>query len=157
MAASGWTSADGNSNDVYIFLRQTGTLVKAIPGHSRLIFNLAWSPDGRFLAATLRGGALHVYRAGTFDQVGTTPNHDCKKGSYGADFDAPGRLVVSCDDGLVRLYRSKRPGYGSWRSAHRPAGRSPSRSVSHRTGAVSPWALMTPPRWRCWMARRSSR
>lgn len=55
VAASGWTSADGRSNYVYIFRRQTGTLVKAIPGHSRLIFNLAWSPDGRFLAATLGG------------------------------------------------------------------------------------------------------
>lgn len=71
------------------------------------------------------GGALHVYHAGTFDPIGTTPNHDCKKGSYGADFDAAGRLVVSCDDGLVRLYQLKATGLLQLAERAPPGGKEP--------------------------------
>jgi len=106
VATGGWTRANGTSHHVYIFRRESGVLVKAIAGHGNVINSLAWSPDGRFLATTLgAGGGLHVYRAGGFELVGAGPNRDCGKDSYGADFDKAGRLVVSCYDGMVRLYR----------------------------------------------------
>ena len=126
VAASGWTSADGRSNYVYIFSRQAGTLVKAIPGHGNVILDLAGSPDGRFLALTLFGGAgLHVYRAGNFDPIGTTPNRDCKRDSYGTDFDAAGRLIVSCFDGMVRLYQLEANGLRRLAERAPPGGKEP--------------------------------
>jgi caspase domain-containing protein/WD40 domain-containing protein len=126
VATSGWTGTDGRSNYVYIFSRQAGTLVKAIPGHDYVINDLAWSPDGRFLAATLwGGGGLHVYRTGTFDLVGATPNRDCERDSYGADFDAAGRLVVVCFDGMVRLYRIEATGLRRLGEGTPPGGNRP--------------------------------
>ena len=103
VATSGWTSANGRANSIYIF-RRNGTLLRTLPSLESVIDHLAWSPDGRYLAATLFGGnGVRVYRAADFSLIGA--DREYGGNSYGADFDRSGRLVTSCYDSYVRLYR----------------------------------------------------
>lgn len=102
VACGGWTGLmwDG-SNAVYIFDRISGALRRRISGLPRLVSHLAWSPDGRFLAVTMGGGGLRVYRV---DDGTLAARDDYGSESWGADFDRSGRLVTACFDRYVRLY-----------------------------------------------------
>jgi WD40 repeat protein len=66
------------------------------------INDLAFSPDGHYLAATLSFRGVRVYRSGTWELLGR--DEDYGAGSYSADFSRDQRLVTSSDDGHVRLY-----------------------------------------------------
>jgi WD40 repeat protein len=53
VATAGW--APGNENDIYLFDRASGRMQRRISGLPNVIHHLAYTPDGRFLAATLGG------------------------------------------------------------------------------------------------------
>jgi len=104
VAAGGWTGFEwDNSNSIYLFDRATGELRQRLTGHEDTIFHLAYSPDGRYLVASL-GGGFHVYRTTDYRLQAKDTSYD--KQSYWAEFDNQGRLVTSCDDGYIRLYDS---------------------------------------------------
>ena len=66
---------------------------------------LTFSPDGRYLAATLGGGqGLRVFDR---DKDWSEVFRDDQYGddSYGAAFARDGRLATTAYDGLIRLYR----------------------------------------------------
>ncbi|MCP4568590.1 MAG: WD40 repeat domain-containing protein, partial [FCB group bacterium] len=88
---------------IYLFDRRTGRLSRRIAGLPNVVKHLAFSRDGRLLVATLGGAnGIRVFRVRDGGEV----KRDTAYGdsSYGADFDAAGRLVTTSYDGKVRLY-----------------------------------------------------
>jgi WD40 repeat protein len=63
IAAGGWTrSTDADRQEqVYLFDRESGALVRRIDGLPNSVNHLAFSPDGIRLAAVLSHGGLRVY------------------------------------------------------------------------------------------------
>ncbi len=102
VAVGGWTSKDGLQTNLYLFDRESGRLVRRIAGLPNVINHLVYSPDGEWLAATLGEGGVRVYATGSYAETGA--DRDYGNQSYGADFDATGRLVTTCFDGNLRLY-----------------------------------------------------
>jgi len=109
IAAGGWTSTDGLHESIYLFDRESGRLIRRLGGLPIVIFHLAYSPDGRFLATTLGGkNGVRVFSTAAYAQVGE--DRDYGDSSYSADFDRAGRLATTSDDGFIRLYATGRDG-----------------------------------------------
>ena len=105
IAAGGWTNEYGN-HPIYLFDRPSGAMVHRIEGMPRAVPHLAFSPDGRFLAAALGGpNGLRVFdREADWAEVARDPAYG--DSSYGVAF-APGaaaRLATTSYDGRIRLY-----------------------------------------------------
>jgi WD40 repeat protein len=112
VAAGGWTrwSETDKQEQIYLFDRQTGALVRRIEGLPSVVNHLVFSPDGRYLAAMLHGSdGLRVYdRNADWDEIAR--DDDYGGDSYGAAFAADGRLATTSNDGHLRLYdRTFRP------------------------------------------------
>lgn len=118
VAAAGWTGYDWyGKSDVYLFNRSTGQMLRRLSGLPNSIYHLAFSADGRWLAATLGSGGLRIWRWAD----GNLPlvDSDYRGGSYTASFApaptdagssggrqaAPMLLATSSWDGQLRLYR----------------------------------------------------
>lgn len=103
IAVGGWTGINGEQDCIYLFERESGRLVRRLLGLPNVINHLVFAPDGRYLAAALGGGeGVRVYDTTTWQLAGADKEYTA--GTYGADFDAAGRLVTSCWDGYLRLY-----------------------------------------------------
>jgi WD40 repeat protein len=102
-----------NDKAIYMFGTQTGKMITRIADVSNIVCSLAFSPDGRYLAAglcaprygdgsTTKGG-LRVY---DHDKLWAEAFHDLGYASdiYGLSFAADGRLATASFDGVVRLY-----------------------------------------------------
>jgi WD40 repeat protein len=106
IAAGGYTEKRYGGTAIYIFDRESGNLVRRIHGDLPDVTDfLSFSPDGRYLAATLYGrNGLRV-----FDQSKNWSEafRDNQYGdhSFGAAFARDGRLATSSYDGLIRSYR----------------------------------------------------
>jgi WD40 repeat protein/uncharacterized caspase-like protein len=93
-----------NTFSVDVFDRGSGRLVRRLHDLPNLVTYLAFSPDGRWLAAGLSGtGGLRVWDANRW----AAPLQD---GSYGnliesVSWSADGRLATSSADGQMRVYR----------------------------------------------------
>ncbi|MFA7268138.1 MAG: caspase family protein [Sterolibacterium sp.] len=105
IAAAGWTGLDlDKTATIYIFQRTTGRLLRRIAGLPDAVISLAWSTDGRLLAAGLGGkNGIQVFRTDNYASVGK--DTDYGSGVYGLDFSRDGRLAASSIDGATRLYR----------------------------------------------------
>ena len=105
IAVGGWTDSLGASRrTIYLFARATGALLHRIGDLPNVVYHLAFSPDGRHLAATLGGrNGLRVFDR---DQDWAEAVRDEAYGgqSYGAAFAPDGRLATTSWDGLIRLY-----------------------------------------------------
>ena len=99
VAAGGWTESDEN-NVIYLFERASGKMVKRIDGLSDVINTLAYSRDGRYLAAGLGDGGLRVFDR---DQSWLEVSRDVayEDQIYGLSFASDGRLAVSSLDGKI--------------------------------------------------------
>jgi WD40 repeat protein len=131
VALGGWTQFnDGQSGlapegeAILLFDRATGRMLRRIEGMSGVIYGLAYSPDGRYLAATLAGtSGIRVFKADSGDLVGQDTDYDAD--SYSVDFSHDGRLVTSSYDGYVRLYRLNKSGLHLAVKAAAPGGKRP--------------------------------
>jgi WD40 repeat protein len=94
---------------VYFFDRATGALTSRLGGLRGIIWHLAYTPDGRFLAVVTGGGskksqaAMRIYRAPDYTMVA----EDIDYGDLvrRAEFDPTGnKLATASFDGFVRLY-----------------------------------------------------
>jgi WD40 repeat protein len=116
VALGGWTQFnDGQSGlapegeAILVFDRATGRMLKRIEGLTGVIYGLAFSPDGRYLAATLaETSGIRVFKSDSGDLVGQDTDYGAD--SYGVDFSRDGRLVTSSWDGYARLYRLDKSG-----------------------------------------------
>ncbi|SMF96893.1 WD domain-containing protein, G-beta repeat-containing protein [Methylomagnum ishizawai] len=106
VAVAGWTGWDWEGKaSIYLFDRATGQLVRRLDGLPNVILDLAYSRDGRYLAAALWGAnGIRVYRANDWQEAARDTEYGAD--SYSVDFDRAGRLVTTSYDGFIRLYDS---------------------------------------------------
>jgi WD40 repeat protein len=108
VAAGGWTERSRGGTVIYLFDRASGAMIKRIYQDLPNVVNfLTFSPDGRYLAATLGGdNGLRVFgRDKNWDET----FRDIYVGdSYGAAFAPDGGLATSSTggNGTIRLYDS---------------------------------------------------
>ncbi len=105
VACGGWTSPLGQTENIYLFDRATATIRQRVSELPDSVSDLAYSPDGKFLAATLASGGIRLYH--TADYSLAAQDKDYSDQSNGAAFGLAGgslRLVTSCEDGFLRLY-----------------------------------------------------
>ena len=125
IACAGWTGYEWDKAiSIYLFARGTGAMVRRITGLQDVVLHLAWSADGRLLAAGLgRKGGVRVYRV----QDGTQTGIDAAYGdsSRSVDFDRGDKLVSTSADGLLRLYRVGDNGLTMIRNQRGPGGKRP--------------------------------
>jgi WD40 repeat protein len=91
------------SDSVYIFNTATGRLVWRLPGLPEMIPDLAFSAQGRFLAA-VAGDGLRVWEMATGKEVGQDKDYGGEF-SNSVDWHGEERLVTTCLDGQLRLYQ----------------------------------------------------
>jgi Caspase domain/WD domain, G-beta repeat len=104
IAASGQTNTEAQVQWIYFFDVRTGKMTNRISSGSTTK-SLAFSPNGRYLAAGLYAQGLRVYdRDGQWSE--TFRDTDYGDGIYGVSFAADGRLATASYDGNVRLYDS---------------------------------------------------
>ena len=147
--AVGGRTSPGADENVYLFDRASGALVRRLPGLSDVVLHLAFSPDGRRLAAAL-GGAKGIRVFDAADGYRPLPSDgDYGGASYWVDFDRTGRLVSASLDGFVRLYAADRYDRPAVPKAGCRASAGPGRSRSHPTTGASLSGIMTARQWRC--------
>ena len=105
VAAGGWTrmTTEVREDSIYLFETRTGKMTARIAGLPATTHSLAFSSDGRYLAAGLFGGnGLRVYDRDRWTEVfrDTDYGYDI----YGVTFAADGRLATASWDGKIRLY-----------------------------------------------------
>ncbi|MBZ5623306.1 MAG: hypothetical protein LAQ69_31980 [Acidobacteriia bacterium] len=106
IACGAWTGSASEKMSIYLFERESGRLYRRIAGLPEIIVHLAYSPDGRFLVASMGGkNGIRLYR--TVDYAPVSEDRDYGGESNGADFaaasgsDLPNRLATSSNDGFL--------------------------------------------------------
>ncbi len=105
IAAGGYTERRNGPCPIYVFARESGNLIRRIPGDSPNVTSfLTFSPDGRYLAATQLGAnGLRVFDRDKDWRVAFRDDR-YRDDSYGAAFARDGRLATTSFDGMIRLY-----------------------------------------------------
>jgi WD40 repeat protein len=106
VAAGGWTqwTTSTPEDSIYLFETLTGKMAARIAGLPNSSDSLAFSPDGRYLAAGLFSlNGLRVYDR---DRQWSEVFRDSDYGDviWGVTFSADGQLATTSYDGKVRLY-----------------------------------------------------
>jgi WD40 repeat protein len=106
IAAGGLTERRHCPCSIYLFDRESGTLIRRISDDlPDLTGFLTFSPNGRYLAATLGGrNGLWVFDRDK-DWSETFRDDQYRDASYGAAFARDGRLATTAWDGMIRLYK----------------------------------------------------
>ena len=104
VAAGGWTKTAPDQL-IYLIEAKTGKMVQVISGLPSNTASLAFSPNGRHLAAGLGHGGLRIFDR---DEKWTEVFCDTSYGDcvYGVAFAPGGRLATTGTDGMIRLYDS---------------------------------------------------
>ena len=104
VALGGWTSPEGTNGNLYLFDRASGRMVQRIGGLPNVINHLAFSADGRHLAAALGSSGIRVFAAAPpWKELARDTDYGEER-AYSVDFDRTGRLVATSEDGKLRLY-----------------------------------------------------
>ncbi len=103
VAVGGFTGRGANEDHIYFFDTLSGRLRRQIGQLPNVVSHLAYSADGKHLAAALGGAnGIRVYDSADLRQVGSDPDYG--DDSYSVEFDRSGRLLSSSYDGYLRLY-----------------------------------------------------
>jgi WD40 repeat protein len=104
IAVGGWTGGSIDDYNIYLFDRASGALAQRLRHLPNTVQHLAFSPDGRRLAAAVWGtNGIRVFDAGNGYQP-LPSDSGYGDDSYWVDFDGDRRLVSASFDGFVRLY-----------------------------------------------------
>lgn len=105
VAAVGGYNRTGGDHWIYLFDVKTGVLLRRLGQLKNVIYHVTYSPDGRYLAATLGGGeGMRVWETSSWRLVAQDSKDYNRVDSYGAAFDKSNRLYTVADDGYVRRY-----------------------------------------------------
>jgi len=104
VSVGGYTKEVGS--DIYLFDRVSGALKQRPSGLPDTVNHLAYSKDGRYLAAALPTNGIRVFDVAR--GYTALPSDGDYTESDWVDFDASDRLVTASSDGFVRLYASGR-------------------------------------------------
>jgi WD40 repeat protein len=118
LAAGGWDASWSDQSKpvvmyVYLFDTVSGALLRRLGPLPNSINDLAFSPDGAWLAAGLYWqNGVWVWRGPDFSGAALAdPKADFGDNIYGIDFDRTGRfMAVASYDGNIRLYRMPEDG-----------------------------------------------
>lgn len=103
IAAGGWTESISGNSPIYMLRAESSDRIERIDNGSNLVKFLTFSPDGRYLVATLGVGGLRIFdRDKGWSEVFRDEGY--RDQSYGASFSPDGRLATTAYDGLIRLY-----------------------------------------------------
>ena len=104
IVTGGWTGFErGKGSSFYVFETATGRLLRRVGGLPEFVNRLAWSPDGRYVAAGLLGAnGIRLFETTGWHEVAR--DADYAGAVYGLNFDGSGRLAAAAFDGIVRLY-----------------------------------------------------
>ena len=103
IAAGGWTTDLKEKESIYLLDRKTGKIIMRIVGLDDTVSKLAFSADGRYLAAGSQG--LRIYdRDKNWGEAFRDNDFEKEKYIYGMSFAADYRLAVASYDGRVKLY-----------------------------------------------------
>lgn len=118
----GWTGYDWDrSASLYLFHTTTGQMIRRFTGLENVVHHLAFSPDGRHVAAVLgRGEGLRVFRVEDGLLVAADRAYGGRSSSV--DFAPDGRLATTDLAGLVRLYDAR---FQKMRQVSPPGGEQP--------------------------------
>jgi len=121
---------------LYLFERATGKMKKRIPGLPETVHGLAFSADGRYLAAICHSRGLRVFDRDR-DWAEIFSDADYGEEGYGVAFAADGRLATSSYDGIVRLYgRGPDSAFTLVKTQNEISGRLPFRLAFSPNGSV---------------------
>lgn len=113
VAVAGWTKSGSNSgHTIYLYDRATQQLQRRLSGLPNVVLHLAYSADGRWLAAGLGGqNGVRVFDTRTGALTGTDTNYGGT--CYSVEFSPAGsaqaaagrlELLSSSDDGQLRIH-----------------------------------------------------
>lgn len=104
VVTGGWTGFGWEkANSLYVFETTSGRLARRVSGLPQVINRLAWSPDGRYVAAGLAGAnGIRLFQTNDWHEIGKDADYGGP--IYGLSFDGSGRLAVAAFDGNIRLY-----------------------------------------------------
>jgi len=89
-------AAGGFARAIYLLSAETGELIRTLAGSPGNLASLAFSRDGRRLAAGFGTGGIQIYRTSDYHKVAEDAEYQSYV--YGLDFDASGRLVTASID-----------------------------------------------------------
>jgi WD40 repeat protein len=123
VATGGYAAAYATegSESIYLFSREHGTVVGRIRGIPEIIYDLAYSPDGRFLAVGL-GAHFGIRVFDTHNNSLVGEDTDYGDSCLSVEFTASGKLATASDDGSVRLYDVDEKGAIRRRAITKPPG-----------------------------------
>jgi WD40 repeat protein len=129
IACAGYTGVEWRERSIYLFDGQTGRLQTRLGGFTDVVVRLAYSKDGRYLAALQHSHhGLLLYRTSDYKLIGHYTG--CKERSYGLDFSLPdsngtSRLVTASYDGYVRLFEARADSLNLMEARKAPGGTRP--------------------------------
>jgi WD40 repeat protein/uncharacterized caspase-like protein len=104
VAAVGGYNRTGGDHWVYLFDTASGKMTGRLGRLPNVIYHIAYSPDGKYLVATLGGGrGMRIWETANWSMVATDDNYGTFD-SYGATFDENNVLFTVADDGQIRRY-----------------------------------------------------
>ena len=106
-ALGGWTGDEwDNVYSIYLVFTQTGEIIHRIKGLPKQIYDLEFSPDGRWLAAAGFGSSgVRIFDTGGWGEYKKLEGYD--DDVYNIAFNPGGGLATVCFDGKLRLYNSR--------------------------------------------------
>lgn len=122
IAAGGWDHTDGDTPfyNIYVFDRQSGAIVRRLGPAPNVVDDLAFSPDGAYLAAGFGIGGISVWTVADWNLLGSDPDYG--GGVYSLTFAANGAFAAAAHDGTLHYYE---PGFRLVTTMPAPSGANP--------------------------------